>query len=340
MNRTRILLIAAAVLLVGDVAYRTWAGWGLLTIHAVDRPVGEVIREVESKGRVHIQTNLDPAKKITLHVIKAPLAYVLEVLASASETHWHVSYFLAPNKPEIERVLATVTGGSKPEGWKSWHLDLRGGFGGEEPAPSDPRRERWEIKPAEEGTLHAYLEQGAINVGARFAAPEAWNPAIASPPRPGPLSSIMPKLAKAAGGELEEVILLLGRRRDTADSGSGDGDRVRGLFSSEAGSDKDKESGKRAKAYEQRIEAEIARLPAAQQEPARREHADRKAFFESLKDLSSEERRAKIEDRMSQPGNMDRFSNGIAKRDAMKTPEQRTDKYRSYVATKHASVGQ
>ena len=342
MNRTRLLPIAAAVLLAVAVAHHLWKNWGLMTIHAADRPLGEVIREVEGKGRIHIQTNLDPAKKITLHVIDAPLAYVLEVLGSVCEARCQVAYVLAPSKSEIDQALAAVAAGNKPEGWKSWHLEMRGGFNADA-APRDARHERWEVKRPEEAALHAYLEQASINVPARFTAPAAWNPPIAAPPASGPLDGVVPKLAKAAGGEFAEVVMLMGRRRDTADAGGEDRESVRGLFSSESGKgdpDPEKERGKRAAAYEQRIEAEIARLPAGEQARARAEHAERKAFYDSVKDLPSEERRAKFEDRMSQPENAERMSSGLARRDAMRTPEQRADRYRSYVNNKRAATGQ
>ena len=168
MNRQRLLLLAAAVLLVGNVGYRIWAGWGLITVHVTDAPLPAVMRSVEKQGGVLLRTNLEADKTVTMHVNKVPLSYALEVLANVADARVELGYFLAPTKPPIDALLTALAAGEKPEGWQSFRVPLPGGMiGGVEEGTSDPRIDRWEVKPAPEGTLQAYLEQAAKNVSAR-----------------------------------------------------------------------------------------------------------------------------------------------------------------------------
>ena len=47
MPRLRILLPLLVALVVANVAWLVWSRWGLITIHADDRPLPEVIRSIE-----------------------------------------------------------------------------------------------------------------------------------------------------------------------------------------------------------------------------------------------------------------------------------------------------
>ena len=62
MNRQRFLLFAAAVLVLGNIAYRLWAGWGLITVNVTDAALPTVIRSIEKQGGVLIRTNLEADK--------------------------------------------------------------------------------------------------------------------------------------------------------------------------------------------------------------------------------------------------------------------------------------
>ena len=348
MNRTVLLVSTVLLLLVGNIAYRVWKGWGLITIHATDAPLSEVIRQVEKKGSVTIRTNMDPAKKISLHVVRAPLAYVLEVLGNVSDSRLQLAYYFGPDSGTIETALSAAASGQRPEGWKSWQLELRGMGPGDDEGTSDPRTDTWQVKAEPEGTLHAYLEQGSKNVSARFNAPEAWNPAVKSAPGAGQVRKVAPKLAKNAHGKAVEVFFLAGRPAQTPDATAAEGGErrggVRGLFGDSGfrgpggpGGDgtppdpNDPEVSKRRQAMEERAQAEIAKIKdAAERARALAEYQQRKADMEEMRKATPEERAAKMEARMSNPETQNRMEAGMAKRDAMKTPEQRVDRYRSY----------
>ncbi len=339
MNRQRLLLLAAAVLLLGNVAYRVWAGWGLITVNVTDAPLPTVIQSIAKQGGVSIRTNLEADKTVTMHVKKVPLSYALEVLANVADARVELGYFLAPTKPPIDALLTALAAGEKPEGWQRFHVPLPGGMiGGADEGTSDPRLDRWEVKPAPEGTLQAYLEQAAKNVSARLEAPKDWNPAISSTPKSGEIQDVMPHLAKAAGGAVEEVFFLNGRRRDAPLADNGPPEPVRralGMIAGGAGGD-DAAVEKTMRAMGDLMQARINQMPEDTRAKAQAEFDEGKKFFESMKDLTPDQRRAKMEEKMQEPATQEKFFSGMAKRDAMKTPEQRTERFRDYIQNKQS----
>lgn len=337
MNRQRLLILAAVVLVLGNVVYRVWAGWGLITVHVTDAPLPTVLKSIEKQGGIRIRTNLEADKTVTMHVEKVALSYALEVLANVSDARVELGYFIAPSKAPIDAFLTAMAAGDKTEGWKRFFIPTPGGaiMGGADEGTSDPRIDRWEVKPAPEGTLQAYLEQAAKSVSARIEAPEDWNPAISSAPKSGEIQDVMPRLAKAAGGAAEQVFLLTGRRRDfvapTAENGPPE--QVRRALGLMAGGD-DAAMEKMMRAIGEKMQAAIDQMPAEKKAKAQAEFDEGKKFFESMKGLTADERRAKMEEKMQDPATQEKFFNGMAKRDAMKTPQQRTEKFRDYVSQK------
>ena len=338
MNRQRLFILAAAVLLAGNIAYRVWAGWGLITVHATDAALPTVIKSIEKQGGIRIRTNLEADKTVTMNVEKVPLSYALEVLANVADARVELSYFLAPTKAPIDALLIARAAGEKPEGWQRFHVPIPGGMiGGTDEGTSDPRIDRWEVKPAPEATLQAYLEQAAKSVSVRLEVPTDWNPAISSPPKGGEIQDVMPRLAKAAGGTFEQVFLLTGRRRDAAPAVA-DGPpeplrRALGMIAGGTGQD-DAAVEKMMRAMGDLMQARINQMPDDKRAKAQAEFDEGKKFFESMKDLTPEERRAKMEERMQDPATQEKFFSGMAKRDAMKTPQQRSERYRDYIQNK------
>ena len=94
---------------------------------------------------------------------------------------------------------------------------------------------------------------------------------------------------------------------------------------------------KRRQMMDERMQAEIDKLPPVQRAAAQSEFDERRKFFEGMKDLTPEQRAAKMQERMQDPAQQEKFLNGMAKRDAMKTPGQRTDRYRSYLQRKQTA---
>ncbi|MHA3770821.1 hypothetical protein ACXR0O_04715 [Verrucomicrobiota bacterium sgz303538] len=341
-NRLRFGLIALTVLFVFNIGYRVWASWGLITVDVTDAPASQVIHSIEKQAGVRIRTNLPSDKTVTMHVKKVPFLHALDVLSASTEANWSVAYVTAPNKQDIETALSTFSNGQEMEGWKRFSLPPMRGMSGVEEGTSDPREENWETKAASEGTLHAYLEQASHTLSAQFWAPEQWNPAVTSAPKSGKVEDVLPKLAKVVHGQSAEVFLLRGRpqrTRDTAEGEQNNGEgtrRERGQLAGRGGFGGQNEEMR--KIMEERALAQIEKLPADKREEARAEFEERKKFFEEMAQLTPEERKAKIEERiekeMGNGSRASRMDSNMTKRGAMQTAEQRADRYRGYLDRK------
>ena len=326
MPRLRILLPLLIALALANVAWLTWSRWGLITIHSDDRPLSEIIRAIEKQGGIRLRSDLDPATKVKMHVTRVPLTEALETLAVLNEARWRLAYVFGQDQGAISTAIAGFEAGQKTEGWKLMFVPLFGVPGAEvEEIPPDPRRDLWKVKAPAEPTLQAYLDDAGRNVSAAFAVPETWNPTIGKAPGSGEITKVAPKLASAAGGKCEEFFLLeRGGRRgppETADAGDAGGQRPPGA---PGGGNINRE------AIEQRVLAEIAKLPAEKQPAAKQEFEERKAFFASLTELTPEQRRAKLEEFFSRPEVQERMEERDAQREARRTPEQRVERFKKY----------
>ncbi len=330
MPRLRILLPLLVALVVANVAWLVWSRWGLITIHADDRPLPEVIRSIEKQGGIRLHSNLDPATKVKMHVTRVPLTEALETLSALTEARWRLAYVFGQDQGAIATAIAGFEAGQKTEGWKLIYVPLFGTPGAEvEEIPPDPRRDTWTVKAPAEPTLQAYLEEAGRNVSAAFAVPETWNPTIGKAPGSGEITKLAPKLASAAGGKYEEFFLLeRGARRGPPDTAeTGDGARPPGPPGG---------GGMNREAIEQRALAEIAKLPAEKQPAAKQEFEERKAFFASMADLTPDQRRAKMEDFFSRPEVQERMEERLAQDESRRTPEQRVERFKKYNERKAA----
>jgi hypothetical protein len=339
--RIRFGLITLAVLFVANIGWRVWASWGLITVHADGQSAATVIRSIEKQAGIRLRTNLPADKQITMHVQKVPLLHALDVLAAQTDTSWSVAYMAAPDAKSIETALGVFSSGQEMEGWKRFSLPAMRGMGGMEEGTSDPRVEEWEIKQASDGTLHAYLEQASHTLTAQFWAPEQWNPKVSSTPKGGEISSAFPKLAKAVNGHSSEVFLLQdrSRRRDMAEGGEAPQEGERRERGSRGGFGAPSEEMR--KVMEERMMAQINRLPEDKKADALAEFEERRKFFTEMAQLTPEERRAKMAERMEKEMNNssrgERMDTGMTKRGAMKNAEQRAERYRQYIDRKNQS---
>ena len=329
MNRNRWLIPLTALLVVGAVVQHVWANWGLVTIHSQKEPLAQIIREIEKQGHITLKTDLDPATPVRMNVDKVVVSEALETLAAVTDARWRLAFIVAGDKAAISTVVASLTAGERPAGWKTAFVPTPP-VADEPLIPPDPRLAVWNVTAPAEPKAQAYLEAAARQVSAMFLYPESWNPDVTSAPKSGPITKVLPRLASAAHGQAEAMFLLQkgGGRPDFA--GGGGPPDAGGIAARIA-------DGGRAfdpAAMEERARAEIAKLPAAQRSAAEAELAERKAFFESLKDLTPEQRRAKFEEMMSDPSRQEKMEARMAAQDARRSPEQRLDRAHKYVNQK------
>lgn len=342
MTRTHWLLAAVFVLAVWSGASHWWRGRGLVTIHCEDWPATKVAREIERQGGIVLKTNLTSETKIRMHVDKVPVAEAIETFVTVAEARWRLAYVFAEKLPEAHAAVAGIVAGARPEGWKVLFLPMFMPMGEDGGVAPDPRADPWDVKPVEKPEFHAYAEQAAKSVNAAFAFRESWNPAVRKPPGSGAISSAAPALAKAAGGRVLEVFIVEKRERDVADgprpegAPPEDGPRFAlGRRGENRPEPTDEQREKMREAFAQRAQAEIDKLPPAQRAAAE----ERRKFFGSLRDLPPEERRAKIEEFMSDPANQERMEQRMSEHMARMSPDQRVQRAKGYVQHKESVRG-
>ena len=339
MNRNRWLIPLTSILVIGAVVHHIWANWGLVTIHSQKTPLAQIVREIEKQGHITLKTDLNPATPVRMNVDKVVVSEALETLAAVTDARWRLAFIVAGDKPAIATVVASLTAGQRPAGWKAAFFPAPP-LGDEPLIPPDPRLAVWNVTAPAEPKVQAYLESAARQVSAMFLYPEGWNPDVTSAPKTGPITKVLPRLASAAHGQSEAMFLLQkggGGRPDLAAGGppdGGGGPPEAGTAGGTAARTSGPGRGFDPAAMEARAKAEIAKLPAAQRATAEAEFAERKAFFESLKDLTPEQRRAKFEEMMSDPSRQEKMEARMAAQDARRTPEQRLERAHGYVERK------
>lgn len=336
MTRTRWIYLTLALLLVANVAWHLYSRWGLITVQVDNRPLAQVLRSIEKQGGVTIRTDIPGDTPVTMHVHLVNLHEALETLSAVTECRWRLAYVFGPDKGAIATLLGTVAAGQRPDGWKTASYPLPPVGDIEANLPPDPRADRWTVKDVPTKTAQDYLEQGARSVSAAFVFPETWNPAIASAPSSGKVSSVASKLAARAGGAEQEVILLL-RGPQSPDVAETDDESPRfnrgprNWLSNKPGAGGSALAGLAAFAgMEERVRAEIDKLPPVPRTAALAELEERKAFMLSLQGLTPEQRRAKFEDLMNQPGMQERMDQQRLDREARQTPAQRQARAQKY----------
>ena len=335
MNRQRLLIPATILIVLVAVIYWICSGWGLITVDVNGKPLSEVIRSIEKQGGIVLKTNMDATKPVSMHVLKVPLTEALETLREITDSRWRLGYFFAADTATLKGAIDSIASGKRPEGWKNFEVPLFGRPGSLDDAavPMDPRYDVWNVNEPAEKTLQGFMQAAATGVSASFTCPEQFNPPVGKAPSSGEIRKSAAKLAKIAGAKVEEVFLLMGRpagvaesdrNRDEDDGGPG---RGRSSFGGRGGPPN-------FDLMRQRQVAEIAKLPKGEQAVAKAEFDEREQFFTALRDTPEADRRAKMEEYFNKPENQDKMADRKARGDERKTPEQRLQKYQSYVQRK------
>ena len=209
-----------------------------------------------------------------------------------------------------------------------------GGFGGGGETEVDPRRIEWTISASTDQNLQTLLQQGAQKTGALFATPEAWNPSVNRLPAAGKTGQVASRLVKSARGQMHELFLITVRPpRPEGERAAGERgpDRWEGRTVLSAG------RGNRNANPEwmaERVQAQIAQLPAEERADAQKQFDEMRQFWQSVRALPEEERRAKMEELMNNPEVQARMEERMAARDARRSPQQREQRMRRYVDRK------
>lgn len=333
-NRRILVLGGVALLLCVTLVWRWMSGWGLVTVDFTDVPLSKVIRSIEHQGRVKIATNADLSTPVTILLSRAPVFEAIDTLAARLDGDARLAFLAAPEKKQITEVLTAFTTGANPGGWSVFSAGFGGGFGGGGETEVDPRRIEWTVSASADQNLQTLLQQGAQKTGALFATPESWNPSVRRLPAAGKTGQVAGRLVKAARGHMRELFLITVRPpRPEGERAAGERgpDRWEGrtVLSASRGN-----RNANPEWMAERVQAQIAQLPVEERADAQKQFDEMRQFWQSVRALPEEERRAKMEELMNNPEVQARMEERMAARDARRSPQQREQRMRRYVDRK------
>ena len=344
LPRRQLYLGATAILLVVILIARWIANWGLVTIHAKEQPLAKVIASIARQGGIRIESSLDPSKRVTMDVVNVTPVEALEILAGATESGWRVVYLAAPTKTALNEAIVSLSGTGKIDAWATSYYPSPGGAGGAQYGQViDPRF----ITISMEGLdpdLAKLLEEAAQKSGVMTALPKDWTPAVKLP-KPASVRKAISSLVGLAHGTSAEFFFLSeqarrGWGRAGPEEGEGGPDSAIGSRPSVL-ANQPADVGRRPHVnpdwMEQRQLAQIKKLPSDKQAQALKDKAERKAFFDSLKELSPADRMAKIQDMMANSELGQKMQDSQLIRQSMQTAEKRIARAVSYLNRKAAA---
>jgi hypothetical protein len=364
LPRRQLYLGCVALLLAILLIVRWIANWGLVTIHAKDQPLAKVIASIARQGGVRIESSLDPTKLVTMEVVKVTPVTALESLAEASDSSWRVVYLAAPTKISLNEAIISLNGTGKIDNWvTSYYPNPGAGWGAEYGQVIDPGSLAITMEGADP-ELGKLLDEAAQKSGVMTSLPKDWRP-ISKLPKPTSVRKAVASLVSSAHGKVAEFFYLSERRRrgwGGAGPGEGDGgpDGPNGSngssgpagprppewgaqtsSTSPSGNDNHIRDDSRPRAntdwLEQRQQAQIKKLPSDQQAQAKKDHEERKAFFDSLKGLAPADRMAKIQEMMANTEMGQKMQDSQLVRQAQQTAEKRITRAMNYLNRKAAA---
>ena len=339
----RLLLLGGVAGLLALILIAKWiGGWGLVTIHVKDAPVGKVMASIARQGHIRVEGSLDPLKPVTLDVDRVTPTEALDFLAIRTDASWRVVYLAAPGKAELNAALTQLRASTTVENWTSSYYPAPqwtgGGAGGGLAMSNgeiiDPRSLEWKPEGPELG-LSALLDEAAQKTGVMTMLPKDWSPTARNLPKANRVDKAIPALVGSVCGKSVELFLLSerGPRGDGAPSRDSGGSRQEDITSP----DRPPRQIVKEEWTEQRQLAQIKTLPPSLQVAAKKELNERASFFDSLRGLTPEERRSKIQAMMADPAVAEKLQDARLLRDAKRTPEQRITRAVSYINRKNAA---
>ena len=333
MSSRRTLFAVLLGLAVLGAGWRIYSGWGLVSLDFTDAPVGKVLSSISKQGGIEIATDLDPATSVTIQVRRVPPLDALDIVAVRTDSSWRLAYVGARGQAEIDTALGAFRAKQQAEGWTT---HVAGGFNAVQSrsgAPLDLRRVEWQ--PQGGGDLQSLLAQAAEETGVTLAAPTDWSSPVAAPPG-GQISDAVPALFDAAGGTSREVFLLRGPDPGEQAGEEGENWRGRRTWIGTAPRDDTREDNGRGRSFgdperaAKRAEAQIKLLPREEQKTAREDVSMMRDFWQSVRELPDEQRRAKAQEFFNRPEVQERMEDRRLARYAKMTPKQRIERSQRY----------
>jgi hypothetical protein len=350
LSRRQLALGVVALMLFILLIGRWIADWGLVTIHAKDQPISKVISSIARQGGVRIESSLDPTKLVTMDVVKVPPVEALETLAGIAEAGWRIVYLAAPTKTAINEAVLSLNGTGKIENWVVNYYQSPGWASGIDYGQViDPRTLSLTMEGADPD-LGKLLDEAAQKSGVMTALPKDWI-ASAKLPKPTSVRNAISAMVGSVHGKVTEFFFLTERpRRSWGGLGEGEGGPDAPRPTIAAGPTGGPPSSGVLPAgdlrgpspnpewIQQRQLAKIKKLPTAQQEQAKKDMEERRAFFDSLKGLSPAERAAKFQDMMANSELGQKMQDSRLIQDAKQSAARRITRAVNYINRKAAAT--
>jgi hypothetical protein len=331
-NRKTILPAAAGVVLVLAIVWYFWPD-GLITLDFKNAPVSKVIASIQRQGHVRIGTNVPPETPVTIQMKRVPLMDALETLSVRVDGELRVVFAGASTKAQAAAALEELQTGKRSDQWAVAWFPAMGMLAGD--TPPDPRFLAVKPEAGEKNDLQSALFQVAMKSGVMTAVPRDWNPDAKMPKNTAPAARIVKQLIHSSGGQVQESFLIIARGgRDGGRNGGPGGPPDGGDRTGQAGGGPRGREGMNPDWLAQRAEAAIAQLPPDERQAAKADFDETRKFFEGVRALPDDQRRAKMEEYMNRPAVQDKMADRQAARDARQSPQQREDRMRSYIARK------
>jgi hypothetical protein len=330
-RKTLLTILLGLVVLWGG--WRIYSGWGLVSLDFTDAPVSKILSAISRQGGIEIATDLDPATPVTIQVHRVPPLEALDIVAVRTDSSWRLAFVGARTEPEIETALGAFRAKQQAGGWTTHGA---GGFNAVQSrsgTPLDLSLVEWQ--PQGGGDLQTLLAQAADETGVILAAPSDWSSTIAAP-EGGRISDAASALFRAAGGTSREVYLLRGPEPGEQAGEDGENWRGRRTWIGSAPRDDTREGNGRGRGFggpesaAKRAEAQIKLLPAEEQKTAREDVSMMREFWQSVRELPEEQRRAKAQEFFSRPEVQERMEDRRLARYAKMTPKQRIERSQRY----------
>ncbi|MBJ7258414.1 MAG: hypothetical protein JHD33_02665 [Chthoniobacterales bacterium] len=328
----RSTLVTAFVALLGlGGAWQIYSGWGLVSLDYTGAPLSKVLSAISRQGGIETASDLDPSTPVTIKVRRVPPVEALDIVAIRTDASLRLAYLGAPDEAVINNALLAFRSAQPAEGWTthagSWFNSVQPRSG----APLDLRMVKWQ--PEKGGALQDVLALAAGETGVVLAAPADWSPQVETPAG-GRMTKAAPALFRQAGGVCREIFLLRGPA--PGEEGGEDGGNWRGGSAWIGASAGDNQRSSRGRGFGdpesavKRADAQIKLLPPEEQKEARDNAVMMGGFWQSVRDLPDEERRAKAREFFNRPEVQERMDDRRLAREARMTPEQRIKSSQRY----------
>jgi hypothetical protein len=220
-----ILITILSLIVLFNIYYFIFSGWGLVTIHVHEVPIDKVVKSIERQGWVKILSNVDPSTNVTMDVDQVPVCEALETLTQCGTNdkgqpvrcQWKLTWFAGPSRADVSQGMDIFTSGGdfRQNHWHRYGSNTmtQAIFNDDDPVP-DPTAQTWNVTDSKTD-LKGYLEATVQASDVQVYAPDDWNPPLSSPGvyASYSVSSGVSGLIKHAGGTYQVLYTLAGPRR-------------------------------------------------------------------------------------------------------------------------------